>query len=159
MAKQIANRDFARRGNRILLAAIRGLHQYLGILEFRQIFGDGILKQEVPLLIQNHHRRRGDRLGHRADPKNRIRLHGFARFAILHALRLEIRNLPVTKHQCRPRPRCALSSMSFCTVLLILRSALRRKPDRLRLGARKFLRCGGSGKNDAHKTAKGRIFD
>jgi len=51
------------------------LDRHLRIREFRNVFRERIAEQEAALLEQRHRRDRDDRLGHRMDAEDRIRLH------------------------------------------------------------------------------------
>src|SRR5262249_5460637 len=97
--KQVLYGDFPRGRNRIGVAAAGRLHENFGVLEFGKVFRNRVLQLELALFIEHHDGQAGNRLGHGADAENGVRAHRLVGFAVQRALRFEIDDLAVTRHQ------------------------------------------------------------
>jgi len=77
----------------------RGFHQHFRIPELGNVFGDRIIQQEIALFVEHHHGQAGDGFAHGADAEDGIRRHGLGRFAVLHPLGFEPRDLAAARHE------------------------------------------------------------
>ena len=68
MGQQVLHRDRARRRNRVLVGP--DPHRHVG--QFRDVAADGVLQQELTLLVALEEGQADDRLGHREDPEDRV---------------------------------------------------------------------------------------
>ena len=101
VAQQIVHRHrlAARFGGESLGAGIVGIDRDLEAGELRQIFRHRIGQDQPAFLGQHHRRHRGERLGHRRDPKHRVGGHRRAGLAVAIADRLQAGDLAAARHQ------------------------------------------------------------
>jgi len=99
--------------------------------EFRQILGDWGGDLQLALFRQDHRGDRGQRLGHRGDPEDRVELHRHRGLAVAPAERLGMGHMAAAGDQHdRPGDHVALDVLPECR--REARETLRRQPDFLR---------------------------
>src|SRR5882762_7211637 len=69
------------------------LRERLHLIESGYEFGNRIVEKELALLVQHHHGRAGDRLGHRRHAEDGVRLHRLPGVQILKAEPFEVSQL------------------------------------------------------------------
>jgi len=101
------------------------------ICEFREVLGDRGGNLQFALLRQDHRGDRGQRLGHRGDPEDRVELHRRLGLAIAPAESLGIADMAAAGDQHdRPRDHVALHVLPECRREAC--ETLCRQPDFLR---------------------------
>jgi hypothetical protein len=133
--EKIADGDCLRRWarRRTLLA------RYDDVLEFGDESGDGVVEGEATLFVQHHDRNRGDRPGHRVDPKQGSLAHRHARLHILNTDCFEVSDLP-TPRDGRHRSGNPLLRDVAIQQFSCFTKASRRETGCLRTDARRVLR-------------------
>ena len=76
--------------------------------ELRDESGNRIVEIEAALLVQHHHRHRGDRPGHRVDAKQRTRRHRRSRRDLLNPHGFQVADVPASRYAPPRRLRSAV---------------------------------------------------
>jgi hypothetical protein len=97
VGEEVVHRD--RDGGGARLGRISGsAHPHLHVGQLRQPAAHGVVEQQVPLLEQHHQRHRGDGLGHRVDPVDRVGLHRRAGLDVGGAVAVAVDHLAPSGH-------------------------------------------------------------
>jgi hypothetical protein len=91
--QQVANPDLA--SGRLARGALR----HALVLERRNVFGDRVGEQQLPVFVQHHDGHAGDGLGHRGDAENRVGSHRLLALDVLEADGVHIRDLAFARDQ------------------------------------------------------------
>jgi hypothetical protein len=75
--------------------------------ERRDEVADRVGELESAFLVEHHGRDRGDRLGHRVDAEERVRLNRFAAFDVPHSVRGQVRDLAPARDERQPAGQLA----------------------------------------------------
>jgi hypothetical protein len=136
----VAHVDRAARGSQLVAVAVLPIHGDLHLLEGGQPARDRVLKLKLALLVEHHQGHRGDRLGHRSDPKDRVVLDWQGVLGVAVSVRLDVHDLPVSSDE-RERTRDQLLVDVPLHHRSDARKALARHADLARLGARKGIQA------------------
>lgn len=74
-------------------------HQYLYIPELRQIFGDGVVQEKLPFLVEHHHGDGRDKFGLRCDAEDICRFCRDAFFYIAEAICFMMNDLAIAGNE------------------------------------------------------------
>ena len=103
VAEQVLNRHLAlgryQRVDRLPGVGIEPRDTDLELPERREVLRDGVAQDEPPLLDEHHRRDRGERLGHRVEPEDRVRRHRRAGRRVALAEALEVSDPSLARHQ------------------------------------------------------------